>query len=44
MTQEEFGKACIGLGCLFIVLPFVIFVSIPLLVIGVAMIAAAFGG
>ena len=44
MTQEEFGKACVGLGCLFIVLPFVIFVSIPLLVIGVAMIAAAFGG
>lgn len=44
MTSEELGKACLGLGCLCLVLPFVIFVSIPLIVVGRAMIAAAFGG
>ena len=44
MTQEEFGKACVGLGCLCIALPFILFVSVPLLIVGVAMIAAAFGG
>ena len=44
MTQEEFGKACVGLGCLCIALPFIVLVSLPLLVIGVAMIRAAFGG
>ena len=44
MTSEELGKACLGLGCLCLVLPFVIFVSIPLIVVGCAMIAAAFGG
>ena len=44
MTREEFGKACLGLGCLCIALPFIVLVSLPLLVIGVAMIRAAFGG
>ena len=44
MTQEEFGKACVGLGCLCLLVPFVIFVSIPLLVAGCAMIAQALGG
>ena len=44
MTSEELGKVCLGLGCLCLVLPFVIFVSIPLIVVGCAMIAQAFGG
>lgn len=44
MNAQEFGKACAGVGCLCIALPFIVFVSLPLFVLGVAMIRAAFGG
>ena len=44
MTQEEFGKACIGLGCLCIALPIFVIIGVPLFIMGCAMIAEAFGG
>ena len=44
MNAQKFGKACAGLGCLCIALPFIVLVSLPLLVIGVTMLRAAFGG
>lgn len=44
MNVKDFGKTLTGIGCLCIALPFIVFVSLPLFVLGVAMIRAAFGG